>query len=218
MLKYLTTLAAAITPLMYFHGEVFHDAYLRALGVPPDLFPLSFEGALVQGFMAYMLLSIPALLLLLVYLTAAFGVAYNLNEVGKISFVKKVIGYIENRIKHSNPKNKTAGYQLTEKTFRWVSYALLGVVIMLILLGASLGIAIKIEALGKENATNNIAGVSKNSVLQELRLIKGDLIRGYILECSNYGCAIFSDNKIQIIPIAQIEAIDSLPHEKLTKH
>ena len=210
MLKYFTTLVAAITPLMYFHGAVFHDSYLRALGVPPDLFRLPFEDVLVQGFTAYMLLSIPALLLLSMYLAVAWGIAYNLNEATKINFVKRIVTWVASQLKNSSFNDKTRGHQFTERTVKWVSYSLFAVFSLLIILGASIGIAIKIDSLGKESATNNIRGISKNSVLQELHLSKGFSIKGYVLECSNYGCVVYSDKKIQIIPLARIETIDGL--------
>lgn len=210
MLKYFTTLVAAITPLMYFHGVLFHDSYLRALGIPPDLFRLNFEDALVQGFVAYMLLSIPYLLLLSMYLAVAWGVAYNLNEATKINFIKRVGTWVANRLENSNIHDKTQGHYFTERAFKWVSYLLTVVIGLLIVLGASLGIASNVEELGKGSANNNVKGINKNLILQELHLSNGSSIKGYTLECSNYGCAVYADKKIQIIPLAEIERIDAL--------
>ncbi len=210
MLKYLTTLIAAITPLMYFHGAMFHDAYLRALGAPPDLFRLSFEEVLVQGFTAYMLLSIPALLLLFLYLLVALGAVYHLNEASKISFIKRVLTWISKQIGGLNLIDKSQGHQFTERTMKWVSFSLVVVFSLLIVLGATLGLAIKAEELGKESANNNIKSPYKNYKLQELHLSNGSSVKGYTFECSNYGCAVYTDKKMQIIPLDKIESIDAL--------
>ncbi|ACT46987.1 hypothetical protein [Methylotenera mobilis] len=149
MLKYITTLAAAITPLMYFHGALFHESYLRALGVPADLFQLPLEDTLVQGFTAYMLLGIQYLLLLFLYLLVALSMTYNLNEASKISFIKRVVAWIAQRSKGLNLVDKAKGHHLTEKTMKWVGYSLIAVLSLLIFLGTTLVLAMEAEKLGK---------------------------------------------------------------------
>lgn len=217
MIKYFTALAAAITPLMYFHGALFHDAYLRALGVPPELFRIPFEEVLVQGFAAYMLLSIPALLILFLYLLVAFGAVYNMNEATKITYFKQLISWVAQRFKDINIIDRTQGHHLTEKTIKWLNYSLVGVFTMIVVLAATLGLAIKIEKLGKENASNNIKYASKNLVMQKLKLNSGSVIQGYTLECSNYGCAVYTDKIIQIIPLTEVESIDTLISVKTSR-
>lgn len=210
MFKYITTLAAAITPLMYFHGAVFHESYLRTLGAPPDLFQLPFEDILVQGFTAYMLLGIPALLLLLLYLLVALCAAYNLNEVSKISLVKRIVVWIAQQTRGLNISDNTQGHHFTEKTMQWISYSLIGVLVLLILLGVTLGLTIQSEKLGKESANTNIKNPALNYKLQELYLSSGTLVKGYIFACSSYGCVVYANRKIQVIRLDSIESIDAL--------
>jgi hypothetical protein len=210
MLKYISTLVAAITPLMYFHGAIFHDSYLRALGAPPDLFRLPLEDVLVQGFTAYMLLSIPALLVFILYLLVALGAAYNLNEASKIKLIKRMATWVIQQVRSMNFVDKSRGHHLTEGTIKLISYSLVVVIALLIVLGATLGLAVQAEKLGKENANSNIKNPNKNFILQEIHFSNGSSIKGYSFECSSYGCVVYSGKKVQIVPLGKIESIDAL--------
>lgn len=213
MFKYITTFAAALTPLLYFHGAFFHESYIRALGAPPDLFRLSFEELLLQGFAVYMMIGLPALILITMYLSIALGAAYNLNEATKISFIKRMVDWLSSKLKAINFIDKTPGHEYTEETVRIISKVLIIVLILLILLGSTLWLAIEAEALGKKNAKNMTHAPEKTYSIQDIHLKNGATIRGYTLQCSNYGCIVLTTGKIQILPLEKIDSIDAFSIE-----
>lgn len=193
---------------MYFHGAFFHDSYLRALGAPPDLFRLPFEEILLQGFTAYMLIGLPALIILTMYLLLALGVAYNLNEASKISFIKLLVNWVSINLKAINFKNDNPGHHFTENTIKVISKILVIVILLLILFGATVWLAYKADNLGKENAKNNLIWPEKAYKLQYINIKNGYRVRGYALQCSNYGCVILSNKRIQIIPLEKIDSFN----------
>jgi len=77
-------------------------------------------------------------------------------------------------------------------------------------MAATLGLAIKAEKLGKESAYNNIKNPEKNFRLHNIYLSNGSSVEGYTLTCSNYGCVVYKNKKMQIIPLEKIESIDGL--------
>ncbi len=207
MLKYISALVAAITPLMYFHGALYHDSHLRTLGIPPELFQISLEETLVQGFLAYTLLSLPLLMVLFMYSFTALGVVHNLNEMSKFSFIKNCIAWIADTLKGEGERQN--GHALTERALKWTAYSFAAVFIALLVLGATIGVATKMVDLGKQAARQELDGHTAKPASHELRTSNGNIVIGYVVTCSGFGCAMLSGDQVQILPQGDIKAIIS---------
>jgi hypothetical protein len=85
----LTTIAGALIPVLYIQGNAFWYGYVNSMGLPTDLFQISFEETLIQGYIATTVLGLPYLFILSAYLLLAIAVAYNVNELSKFDWVKK---------------------------------------------------------------------------------------------------------------------------------
>ena len=93
----LTTIAGALVPILYIHGNAFWYGYVSSLGLPADLFQIGFEETLIQGYFAATILGLPYLVVLFIYLLFALFAAHNANEFSKSSWVKKTFTFFLNK-------------------------------------------------------------------------------------------------------------------------
>jgi hypothetical protein len=136
----LTTIAGALVPILYIHGNAFWYGYVNSMGLPADLFQISFEETLIQGYIAATILGLPYLFVLSLYLFLALALAYNANELSKFGWVKKAIASFS-----KNSVDKKDGHLLTEKALKYSKKATFILSVVTVLIGGALAVLSEVD-------------------------------------------------------------------------
>ncbi len=201
-LKLIIAVIGAFAPLMYFHGQAFHQGELSYWSIPADLFPLSFEHTLVRGYIAYTLMSLPKLLFVFAYMSVAVLFLYNIHEFSKIGWVRGLFAFFTQR--RIEPK---AGSQLTASALSIGLKSIGAVLFVIMLLVAVISIYSGAEKLGKESGENKHRIFLKNGTSVQLKLKDGASFKGFPITCSESVCAFLNNEVVQIVPRRKIEQI-----------
>lgn len=200
----LTTIAGALIPILYIQGNAFWYGYVKSIGLPPDLFQISFEETLIQGYIAATILGLPYLLALSLYLLLALGVAYNVNELSKFGWVKKSFTFFSN-----NSADKKDGHLLTEKALKYSKRATFILGVVTILIGGALAVLSETGNLGKKNGITKLQDLAKSTPESLIYLNDKQSLTGSMILCSEAFCAIFSGCKTIMVSTSSIEKIIS---------
>jgi hypothetical protein len=205
VLSLIAALLGAFTPLMYFHGQAFYQGRLSYWRLPADMFPLTLEQTLVNGYVAYTLMGVPTLLLIFIYTLTLSGLLYNVNELSKFRWVRASITFlIGSRSTGSDVGRghawtawalaaslKVAGVTLFAFLFFW------GVVKVY-------GLA---EVLGKEAGESQHLSFTKLSNPATLELVGDVQSQGFPIVCSAEYCAFLDGGRVNLMPQSRIVAI-----------
>jgi len=203
MLQYMASIIGFITASLYVVGSAYWYSYLDSMAIPPVLFNLSFEDTLVQGFLAFIVIGLPLVMMLFLGGLTLLGVAYNLNETSKISWVQKLISFLTTK---SRTKLKEEGHPVTEGT---VSYskkvvALIGSLLLLL--------SLVFAMLSEADKVARASGASKLQSLvteqgQQVFLSDGSVLNGSLVTCGNIMCAIYDGTQMVVVAVGEIEKI-----------
>ncbi len=212
-LKVITTLIAALAPMMYFHGEAFHHGLLSYWGLPAGLFTLSLEDTLTSGFIVYAILGIPQLALLFMCLIVAVLVLYNVHEISKFTLTKKLVGHF---IPKKSVKDENDGNQWVRNVLaRTVVASLLAASVLAVLISAIL-VHEKANSAGREFGKTQHHNLSAASSLAAVHT-KEKILEGRIIMCGTSFCALLVSEDIVVVPADNIKAIKYELPNKLVK-
>ena len=196
-IKIISTIIGAAVPILYVFGQAYYRGWFAYWGMPQEFFPIELEELLMHGYITLTVLALPNLLLLFMYFLIAVGTLYNVNELAKFAWVKKLAGLFKNEAKNDGSTEDTSLVLALGNTIK----ATFVVVFVFLFLLIILFTFEKVSNLGKENAQNKhqelIDKVKKASIKA------GDkYILGQIITCSNQFCGVLvNKKKIIIIPV-----------------
>lgn len=203
MLQYMASIIGFITASLYVVGSAYWYSYLDSMAIPPVLFNLSFEETLVQGFLAFIVIGLPLIIILFLGGLTLLGVAYNLNETSKIGWVKKLLSFLTTK---SSTRIKEEGHPVTEGTVSYSKRAVALIGYLLLLL--SLVIAMLSEADKVARASG--AGKLKTLVTeqgQQVFLSDGSVLKGQLVTCGSLMCAIYDGSQMVVVAVGEIGKI-----------
>ena len=205
MLKYLTTISGALTALLYVHGQVYWEGYLRELSVPVDLFKASFEDTLIQGYIAYTVIGLPYLFVAFTYMLIGLFIVHNVNEITKIPIATKVINYFSDK---NGNKLKKEGHHTTELALNYGKRFTISIGLIVAFMIVSVLFISKIDSAAKESAQQEkqkyLVSINKDTYT-----IKGEKdVVGNTVTCSNKFCAVYQDKSTIVIPLILLSKIE----------
>lgn len=195
-LKIFSTVIAAVVPLLYFHGQAFHQGWLMYWGMPTGLFPIGMEETLLNGFLAYSILALKYLILIFVYLLAAVATLYNVHEISKLSWVNKLAGIF----KTNKDKQQIMGHPAIAMALARTAKVTMLVFSVAMFLFLVLSVSGPVSNLGKESAENKYQELLHDSQKTTFSL-GGKKITGNIILCSIEHCGILTENRVLLMPV-----------------
>lgn len=196
-LKILSAIVGALTPLLYFHGQSYHSGWLSFWGLPPDLFPISLESALIYGFLTYTVLGIQSLLVLFMYLIVAVGMVYNANEMYKYKWVKRTIAFMtSNKEKSFDP-----GHPFLSSALGVFGKLMIVILFMLLFLFLVIDISQQASVLGKDSAEKKYQELVGNK--QSLSIEFGmNRYQGNFITCSESFCGVLVNGEVELVQLS----------------
>ncbi|MEJ1357425.1 MAG: hypothetical protein RPU51_04510 [Candidatus Sedimenticola sp. (ex Thyasira tokunagai)] len=212
-LKIITTLLAALAPMMFFHGEAFYHGQLSYWELPPGLFTQSLENTLIHGFIAYSIMGIPQLAMLFTYLIVAVLVFYNIHEISKFTWTKRLVGFF---LPKKKEEKDNEGNQLIQNIMIGIFATAFFTALLLAVLMSAVIVHEKAHAAGQDFAKTQHHNLPVEAPLTVIHAKKIKL-EGRIISCGTLFCAVLVNEEIEVIPVNQIEAIKYDFPNKLVK-
>lgn len=205
LLSLIAALLGTVTPLMYFHGQAFYQGRLSYWHLPADMFPLTLEQTLVNGYVAYTLMGVPTLLVTFLYTIMVSGFLYNVNELSKFRWVKVAVTFIEGT---RSPRSDVGrGHAWTvwalSASLKVAGAALFGFIFLL----GVVKIYNHAEVLGKDAGENQHLSFTKLSNPATLELVGDVQSQGFPIVCSAGYCAFLNGGRVNLMPQSRIVAI-----------
>jgi len=209
-LKLLTIVIGSIAPLMYFHGQAFHAGWLSYWSLPSDLFQLPLEQVLINGYISYTLIGIPLIFLIFVCLLVAVGALYNIHEITKIKWLKKL--YFT-RLEKLEKNEKIKGSFIVEKALNVTWKMMLLSLFLFLFLFLAVKVSEQASELGRKSAQQKHQKLSKTHLAPTIK-IGNETIHGEIIICGNLFCGVLSNNSVMLLPVKSIGSVGwGAPHK-----
>lgn len=194
------------TASLFIYGLTFYQGYLNFWGIEESLFPLSFERTLFQGFIASSYLGAKAIGPMFLISVVCFAALLFFNWIAKKFKSTKWFARLKKDAKEKEEEGELSFSLKYSGLFVIFSYwALIAFFGMMFLLTFSTN-------TGKGIAKDQYRKYSEGNEIPITLMLKGKkMVKAHTIICSSTHGAFLIEDRVRIIPLIDISAIESKP-------
>lgn len=205
MFKYLSLIIGLCTAELYMHGQIYWDGYLSSFGLRSDILTLSFEEALMQGYLSFAILGMPVVIYSLAFTLFLIVIASSLNELTIVRIFQAK--FDDTRAANGNKAPTQSVSKFLETTTKRGLRALAALLIFIVIVYGSLFTAVEIDTLGKDAGVNKLDVLSKSKATSLLITKSGSEIEGTLITCNSGFCGVIVDGVVSLVPLSDVYTI-----------